>query len=191
MNFTKSHFNKNIVNKNQIKKILVIAAYKKEKGYIEILKVAEILKNRGIRIECYGYGNYSEFNSIKIKKNLQNISFNKFDLNLEKKINNFDILLHLSKREGLPVSVMQCLLAGLPIICYNIRGNNDLVKDKFNGYFVETYKDVSNKIFYLNLEKNFFNNMRQNAIRSLSQEFSKKKINSKIYNILTKHFNRK
>ncbi len=191
LDFTKNYFNKKIINKNQLKKILVISAYKKEKGYFEILKVAEILKNKGIRIECYGYGSYTKFNLIKIKKKLKNISFNKFDINLEKKIRNFDILLHLSKREGLPVSVMQCLLAGLPIICYNIRGNNDLVTDKFNGYFVETYKDVPNKIFYLNLEKNFFNNMRLNASRSLSQEFSKKKINLKLYNIIKKHFNYK
>ena len=64
-------------------------------------------------------------------------------------------MLHLSKREGLPVSVMECLMNGLPVICYNIRGNNDLIKDKFNG-FIKTFRDVYNLILYLNLEKLFF-----------------------------------
>ena len=66
-------------------------------------------------------------------------------------------MLHLSKREGLPVSVMQCLASGLPVICYNIRGNNDLIKNNFNGLFVNNYKEVPKK-FHLNLNESFFIN---------------------------------
>ena len=50
-------------------------------------------------------------------------------------------MLHLSEREGLPVSVMECLSEGLPIICNKIRGNIDLIKDKYNG-FINSYKEV-------------------------------------------------
>ena len=96
-------------------------------------------------------------------------------------------MLHLSKREGLPVSVMECLMNGLPVICYNIRGNNDLIKDKFNGFFVKSYKDVSNLILYLNLEKLFFLKIRKNAVRSINKNFMKKNINKKIHKII-KHF---
>ena len=106
---------------------------------------------------------------------------------MESKIKNYDILLHLSKREGLPVSVMQSLSKGLPVICYDIRGNNDLIKDRFNGYFVNSYKDVPNKINYLNLEKDQFNVMRINALKSIDRNFLKKKINSNIYKIIKKY----
>ena len=184
LDLSKDHFKKKIINKRGVKKILVIAAYKKEKGYLELLKVAEILKNKKIKIECYGYGDNYKFKSIKIKKKLNNISFNNFDVNLENKIKKYDILLHLSKREGLPVSLMQCLSVGLPIICYNIRGNNDLIKNKFNGFFVKSYKDVPNIINYLNLEDKFFNKMRLNAFKSINKDFLKKKINLNIYNII-------
>ncbi len=171
-------------NKKGIKKILVIAAYKEEKGYLDLLKVAEILKNKKIKIDCFGYGSRNKFQSIKVKKKLNNISFKKFDSDLENKINKYDILLHLSKREGLPVSVMQSLSKGLPVICFNIRGNNDLVKDKINGLFVNSYKDVSNKINYLNLEDNFFNKLRFNAFKTINKDFSKQKINLKLYKII-------
>ena len=63
----------------------------------------------------------------------------------------------MSEREGLPVSVMECLTEGLPVICKNIRGNNDLVKDGFNGFFVNSYKEAIFKIFYLNMENKIFN----------------------------------
>jgi glycosyltransferase involved in cell wall biosynthesis len=189
LNLTNKHFKKKILNKKGIKKILVVAAYKKDKGYFEILKLAQKLKNKNFHIDCYGYGNYNKFNLIKIKKKINNISFNKFDFNLEKKIKKFDILLHLSKREGLPVSVMQSLSAGLPVICYDIRGNNDLIKDNFNGYFVKSYKDVSNKLYYLNLENAIFNKMRNRAFKSINRSFSNKIINTKIYSIIKVHSN--
>ena len=184
LNLSKNHIYKKIKNKKRIKKILVIAAYKKAKGYFEILKLAEMLKDQPLKIHCYGYGNYYKFNSIKRRKKLKNITFNSFDINLDNKIKNFDLLLHLSNREGLPVSVMQSLAHGLPVICYNIRGNNDLITDKFNGYFIKSYKEVPNKIFYLNLENNIYNQMRINAFKSINDDYFRSKINLNIYKII-------
>ncbi len=184
LSLTEKHFKKKLTKKKLIKKILVISAYKKDKGYLEILKLADILKNKNIKICCFGYGNKTDFHYIKIKNKVKNISFNSFDLKLHNKIKNFDILLHLSKREGLPVSVMQSLSQGLPVICYNIRGNNDLIIDKFNGYFVSSYKEVPKKIFYLNLENDVYNQMRLNAFQSINKAYFKKQINLDIYNII-------
>ena len=177
-----------VKKKNRINKILVIAVYKKSKGYIDLLKIAEVLKNKDFKIDCFGYGDYKSFESIKIKKKLNNISFKKFDKDLKSKIKNYDVLLHLSKREGLPVSVMECLTQGLPVICNKIRGNSDLIKDGFNGFFVKSYKDVPNKIFFLNMEKEIYNRMRDNAFNSITNDFSKEKINQTIYKIIKKNF---
>jgi glycosyltransferase involved in cell wall biosynthesis len=188
LNLPSDNLIKKIKKKKKIKKILVIAAYKKEKGYLDILKVAEILRYKKIQINCYGYGSFKNFEALKIKKGIHNISFKKFDVNLSKKIKNFDILLHLSKREGLPVAVMESLSQGLPVICYNIRGNNDLIKDKFNGYFVSSYKDALRKILYLNLEEDVLNKMRLNAFRSIDKSFTKKIINLNIFRIINNYF---
>ena len=182
LNLNNSHFKKRkLKKKNNVKKILVIAAYKNEKGYPEILKVAETLKKEKIKIDCDGYGNYYKYK-------LNNISFRKFDVNLKNKIKNYDLLLHLSKREGLPVSVMQCLSEGLPVICYDIRGNNDLVQDEINGFFIKSYKEVLNRIFYLNLNPDIYSKIRLNAFRSINEEFSERQINLNIYKIIKKNF---
>jgi len=191
LDLPEKHFKKKITKKNKIKKILVVAVYKKDKGYFDLLKLAEILKNDKIKIECYGYGSYDKFNSIRIKKKLRNISFKKFDKNLKSKIKNYDILLHLSKREGLPVAVMESLSEGLPVICYNIRGNNDLIINNYNGIFIKSYREVPYKINYFNLEENFFNKMRFNAFKSINRKFLKKKINSDVYNIIRGNFSKK
>lgn len=45
-----------------------------------------------------------------------------------------DIFAFPSKREGLPVSVIEAMASGLPCIVSDIRGNNDLVKENENGF---------------------------------------------------------
>ena len=87
----------------------------------------------------------------------------------------------MSKR-GLPVAVMEPFLWSSSNMLY-IRGNNDLVKNKFNGYFVQSYKDVPNKIHYLKLETNY-TNLSLNASRSINRDFTKQTINLKIYKIM-------
>ena len=177
-----------IRKKKNITKIIVIAAFKKSKGYNEILKLAKQINGQKFKIDCYGYGDLRKYNSIKQSKNLKNISFKKFDKNLKKKIKKYDLLLHLSEREGLPVSVMECLMEGLPVICKNIRGNNDLIKDGYNGFFVKSFKEAILKIFYLSMENKVFNVMRLNAAKSITNSYSKKEINNKIYKIFLSNF---
>lgn len=64
-----------------------------------------------------------------------------------------DVFVFPSYREGLSVSLMEAMSAGLPIICSSIRGNFDLIKDGEGGYlvapddiggFVEKLKAVKN-----------------------------------------------
>lgn len=48
-----------------------------------------------------------------------------------------DALIHPSSREGLPVSIMEALSVGLPVIASKIRGNADLIQDNINGWLVD------------------------------------------------------
>lgn len=55
-----------------------------------------------------------------------------------------------SKREGLPVSVMEAMACNLPIVLSNIRGNEDLIKDsrmRFNPKNVEELIEILNNFF--------------------------------------------
>lgn len=45
-----------------------------------------------------------------------------------------DIFVFPSKREGLPVSVLEAMAAGLPCVVSKIRGNVDIIKDSSGGY---------------------------------------------------------
>jgi len=47
-----------------------------------------------------------------------------------------DLFVFMTLREGLPVALMEAMGCGLPTICQNIRGNNDLIDDGVEGDFI-------------------------------------------------------
>ena len=54
-----------------------------------------------------------------------------------------DVFVFPSFREGLPVSVMEAMASGLPIVCSRIRGNTDLVQEGVNGFLMDPGKPES------------------------------------------------
>ncbi|MCI9122589.1 MAG: glycosyltransferase family 4 protein [Eubacterium sp.] len=90
-----------------------------------------------------------------------------------------------SLQEGLPVSLMEAMAAGVPIICSRIRGNRDLIRDKIDGIMLDPYDAAG----YAHAIRQFMNNHKladdyrtQAGIRI--REFSAKRVNStmeKIY----------
>ncbi|MGG5310001.1 MULTISPECIES: glycosyltransferase family 4 protein [Enterococcus] len=65
-----------------------------------------------------------------------------------------DLFVFPSYREGLPVSVMEAMSAGVPVVASNIRGNRDLIENKVNGELF----DLKNKEQLDDILKSFFNN---------------------------------
>ena len=51
-----------------------------------------------------------------------------------------DLFVFPSLREGLPVSLMEAMACGLPIVCSNIRGNSDLIENNVNGLLFDTHE---------------------------------------------------
>ena len=54
------------INQNPIK-ILVIGAYKLEKGYMDVVNLLNKSQSNNLMISCFGYGNYNKFKQ-KIRK---------------------------------------------------------------------------------------------------------------------------
>lgn len=68
-----------------------------------------------------------------------------------------DLYVHPSYREGLPVSVMEAMASGLPILCSRVRGNVDLVNENggflFNPHNVDDCKHAIEELLSKELKK--------------------------------------
>ncbi len=51
----------------------------------------------------------------------------------------FDVMLHMSATEGIPVSMMECQAAGIPIIATNVGGISEIVQDGTNGILLPAH----------------------------------------------------
>ena len=111
-------------NKNQLLLINVMETLAKEYSYIKLLLP-------GID-SCSGY--YQRL--VKEKKLDNNIKFLGFRTDIPKLLKISDLAVSSSKREGLPVNIMEAMCVGLPIVASDCRGNRDLIHDDKNGYIV-------------------------------------------------------
>lgn len=90
-----------------------------------------------------------------------------------------DIVVSASKREGLPVNVMESLASNVPVVALNCRGMSDLIINGENGYVIKNQEEFIDKILKI---KN--SNMTKKV--ELNQKFAiseVKKQMKKIYKI--------
>lgn len=123
-------------NKNQIMQIRVMK---------ELIK-----EHKNIKLLLAGEGKRRKFLEQKIQEYnlLDNIKLLGYRTDIPQLLKISNLALSTSKREGLPVNVIEALMSGLSVIGTNCRGTRDLVKNGVNGYIVENddYYDMVNKI---------------------------------------------
>lgn len=108
----------------------------KNKNHETILRAIKRLDNKDIHYYIAGKGKYSKYltdlgNELGIAKNFHLMGI-RYDIN--DLLSNADIFCFPSFREGLPVSVMEAMSAGLVCVVSKIRGNVDLIQDGKGGY---------------------------------------------------------
>lgn len=100
-----------------------------------------------------------------------------------------DIAVSSSRREGLPVNILEAMATGLPLVVTNVRGNRDLVDKGVNGYVVEVndYKGLSDAIIkiYTNKDlKEYFSSNSFKMIDAYKIENVMKQMNKVYYELL-------
>lgn len=60
-----------------------------------------------------------------------------------------DFLVNISESEGIPVSIMESLASGTPVIATDVGGNGEIVKNNVNGFLIEAAITAPKLAFYL------------------------------------------
>lgn len=160
---------------------ICVGELNKNKNHIMAINAIKNLKNRNINLIIVGKGDlqtsYEKYiKENKIQEQIKLLGYRK-DINKLLKIS--DVLISCSKREGLPVNVLEAMFSDIPVICTNCRGNRDLIKEGINGYKIdigniEQLQDRILKIYRKELE------FRQVELTKYCKEDIKKKM-LKIY----------
>ncbi|KMO87666.1 hypothetical protein AB840_01880 [Megasphaera cerevisiae DSM 20462] len=166
--------------------ILSVGELNKNKNHEIALKAVAKLKNKNFVYLICGQGDqlrHLKVLSQKLGINDQVIFLGyRFDVFEIYKI--ADVFLFPSFREGLPVAVMEAMAAGLPIVCSDIRGNNDLILNEKNGYLVYS-KNINAFTDSINI---LMNNKKMQIVmgqysKQLASSYDKKCIMKLMYDI--------
>ena len=95
-------------------------------------------------------------------------------------------------REAQPVSIIEALNAGVPVIATNHASIPDLVKDNINGLLVEIKSpaDIQSALSKLLQNKEIWLNMSNNARDYFNKNFTSEKIRADILNLFDKELNK-
>lgn len=127
--------------------ILSVGELNKNKNHQVVIKALSLINNPKIHYVLCGQGDLKdELEAQAIDAGLQdNVKFLGFREDIQDIYSVADLFVFPSYREGLPVSLMEAMASGLPVVCSNIRGNVDLINDHQGGFLVDPSDEVSLK----------------------------------------------
>lgn len=76
-----------------------------------------------------------------------------------------DVSISCSKREGLPLNIVEAMLSGSPVVACINRGHKELIKDQYNGYLVKVddIEMMSNRILDFLKDKDLYEEICNHA----------------------------
>jgi glycosyltransferase involved in cell wall biosynthesis len=138
----------NIVNKNTLKRktmsnelnLLFLGRIGNRKGIFDLVDIFEKNKEKwkNVKLKIGGDGEIEKLESILKDKKLNNIEYIGWVTGMKKKevINDSDIFILPSYNEGLPISILEAMSFGKPIISTNVGGIPEIVINKHNGFLI-------------------------------------------------------
>lgn len=173
---------------------LCICRIIKDKGIIEYIKAAELIKNEypNVIFQLLGSIDKKYTNSINLdffKKSLNKNVIKHFEFSNDVRpfITKADCIVLASYREGTSRSLLEGAALNKPLIASNVPGCNNIVKDNFNGYLFEP-KNVHNtyqamkKMLNLTPEKRKL--MGERSREYINNRFEINLVNSNILKII-------
>ncbi len=120
---------------------ICIGELNKNKNQKWLLEVWKELEDGNRMLLIVGDGKLRNELEAFVKDNsIEGVKFLGFREDIPELLAASDVLVSVSKREGLPKNVMEAMAAGKPVIGTNVRGTRDLVKHNENGMLIDLKK---------------------------------------------------
>lgn len=168
------------------KLIVSIGELDDNKNHITVIRALGSLGRKDFKYVVCGVGpNKEMLHSEASRLGLQdNVILAGYRSDIPDVLNAADIFVFPSFHEGMPVSALEAMACGLPIIASKIRGNVDIIQDGENGYLfipsdVET---LSRKISSLMLDENMRMTMGEKN-KVIVQDFSMESVTNELKEI--------
>ena len=172
---------RNIKNKRNEKRkkisVISICRFVNQKNIFEMIKIALLMPE--INFLIVGDGELRDKISNEIlESKIKNVRLIGRKKNVFKYLYDADIYLSTSLYEGLPLSILEAMSVGLPIIASNVIGNSDTIEHKKSGYLYGL-RNINEAVQYINKlanDQSLIISMGKEAFNRQRKFFSKEKM---------------
>lgn len=165
-----------VESKDNKQLIVCVAAFREEKNQVLLLDACHsIYSNNTKNIRLVFVGDGPTIEHVKQKASSYDgldVNFVGHTSNVEPFLQQGTIFCLSSKYEGNPISIIEAMSIGLPVVAPRVGGIPDIVKDGINGllFEVNNIDDCTNKLLCLINDKELRTKIRKNNIKE-SQKF--------------------
>ncbi|MBN1870539.1 MAG: glycosyltransferase family 4 protein [Candidatus Omnitrophica bacterium] len=101
-----------------------------------------------------------------------------------------DVAVLTSKWEGMPISVMEALCKGCPVVATGVGGTPELIKNRVNGFLTQpgSHEEVAAKTLEILSDTNLFHQMKAQAASSIDETFCVDRMTEKTADLYKKMF---
>ncbi|MCD9485050.1 glycosyltransferase [Photobacterium phosphoreum] len=130
--------NINYTSINKKIKLVMVARFSEQKDHKTLLKALSKIDSKLWSLDLIGKGRYLEqTKKLALNYNIsENVNFLGERNDVLEILQKSDIFILISNWEGYPLSILEAMSCGLPIIASDVGGVNEAVRDGFNGYLV-------------------------------------------------------
>jgi glycosyltransferase involved in cell wall biosynthesis len=126
--------------RNKIPHAIVIANFHSYKGHLMLLQVLSRINANYRTILCGSGVLKDEISRSIIKLGLSSkVTINSSINNVMESIEIADFAIHPSETEGLSNAILEEISAGLPVVAFNVGGNQELVTSGLNGFLIDPF----------------------------------------------------
>ncbi|MCF8093601.1 MAG: glycosyltransferase family 4 protein [Desulfotignum sp.] len=151
------------------------AEFNQTKNQELLIHAVIALKNKipGIRLLLAGTGDLLKTCRKQVKKMhiQEHVHLLGYQKNIQDLLAISDAAVSSSRREGLPVNIMEAMATGLPIIATGCRGNRDLVTHGHNGTIVaiDNVQQMAEAVFHLYSHKELQTTYGRNSLNTIDK----------------------
>jgi glycosyltransferase involved in cell wall biosynthesis len=118
--------------------LIMVARFSEQKDHDTLFRALKLLKTDDWHLKLVGKGKLIDFyKELSIDLGIdENISFLGERRDVPELLKQSDVFLLISNWEGYPLSILEAMSFGLPVIASDVGGVSEAVKDNFNGYLI-------------------------------------------------------
>lgn len=184
-------FNNDIVSEHSLPLNLVsVARFSHQKNNMELIRAVEQINKLcscSLQLNMVGDGPLlSEAQAYVTSHKLENtVHFFGSRTDVDDILNQNDIFCLISNYEGLPISIIEAMRAGMPIIASDVGGVNELVQDGVNGFLIPrgNISELVEKMKYILDHKELIKFMGEASRKIYEEEYTADRMNQKIISV--------